>query len=418
MPEEVYTPVQAKIEAARCLMCADAPCTCNCPAGVDARSFIRKIRFDNLEGAVRSLKRRNILAASCARICPTGALCCKTCLAEGLSHPIDIGGLQRFVTDWERKTGMIEPAAPRLDGAKVAIIGSGPAGLGCAAELAIKGHIVTVFEKDTVFGGMLRHCIPQFRLPDDVLDFEIEFLKKLGIGFVGGRVVEDPMVLLGEGFKAVFVATGLDKPQEGDIIKKDLHGVYQALDILKDAKTGKPPEFGRRAVVIGGGDTALDAARVARRAGSEVFVLYRRTQKEMPAYGNEVDDAWNEGVEFYFRTIVRSVVGEERVKGARCVRIRWHEKMRGMTQGYDVEGAEFVIACDSLIVATGQGPSSTFNFRTTPDGLIAVDKNTLMTSENGIFSGGDVAFGGSTASRAVGQGRQAAIKIDEYVSKS
>lgn len=417
MPEETYTQIQAKIEATRCLMCANAPCTCNCPAGVDARAFIRKIKFDNLEGAVRMLKRCNVLAASCARICPIGALCGKGCLAEGLSTPIDIGGLQKFVMDWERKTGMIEPAVPRRDGAKIAIIGSGPAGLGCAAELAVRGHIVTVFEKDAVFGGMLRQCIPSFRLPDDVIDFEIEFLKKLGIEFIGGRVVKDPRALFGEGFKAVFVATGLDKPQEGDMIKKDLPGVYQALDILKDAKTGKSPEFGRRAVVVGGGDTALDAARVARRAGSEVLVLYRRTQNEMPAYRNEVDDAWNEGVEFYFRVIVRSVIGDDKVKGVRCVRIRWHDKMRGMTQGYDVEGTEFVIACDSVVIATGQAPASTFNLRQTPDGLIAVDKNTFMTSENGIFSGGDIAFGGGTASRAVGQGRQAAVKMDEYLKK-
>lgn len=417
MPEEVYTQVQAKIEAARCLMCADAPCTCNCPAGVDARSFIRKIRFDNLEGAVRSLKRCNVLAASCARICPTGVLCGKGCLAEGLSTPIDIGGLQKFVMDWERKTGMIEPRPSKRDGVKIAIVGSGPAGLGCAAELAVRGHIVTVFEKDAVFGGMLRQCIPSFRLPDDVLDFEIEFLKKLGIEFAGGRRIDDPKSLINDGYKAVFVATGLDKPYEGDIIKKDTQGVYQALDILRNAKRGRAPEFGKRVVVIGGGDTALDAARVARRAGSEVFVLYRRTQNEMPAYRNEVDDAWNEGVEFYLRVIVRSVIGDDKVKGVRSVRIRWHDKMRGMTQGYDVEGTEFMIACDSVVIATGQAPASTFNLRTTPDGLVAVDKNTFMTSENGIFSGGDVAFGGSTASRAIGQGRQAAVKMDEYLKK-
>lgn len=418
MPEEIYTPIEAKIEAVRCLMCADAPCTCNCPAGVDARSFIRKIRFDNLEGAVRLLKRCNVLAASCAHICPTGVLCGKGCLAEGLSRPIDIGGLQKFVMEWERKTGMIEPKMPERDGAKIAVVGSGPAGLASAAELAVRGHIVTVFEKNAVFGGMLRHCIPSFRLPDEVIDFEIEFLKKLGIEFIGGHSVDDPKALLKKDFKAIFIATGLGRPQKPDIINSGVHGVHQALAFLSDARNGKITDLGKRAIVIGGGDTALDAARVAKRAGTEVFVLYRRTQGEMPAYRNEIDEAWSEGVEFYFRTIVRSVLGENQTKGVRCVRIRWHEKTRGTTQGYDVEGAEFTIACDSVIVATGQAPSSTFNLRETPGGLIAVDKDTFMTSENGIFSGGDVAFGGSQASRAIGQGRQAAIKIDEYVSKS
>ena len=376
---EGYTPVQAKMEANRCLMCAEAPCTCECPAGVDARAFIRKIRFDNLEGAVRLLKRCNVLAASCSRICPTSSLCTKGCAAAGLLHPIDIGGLQRFVMDWERATGMIEPAPPRKDGSPVAVVGSGPAGLGCAAELAIKGHVVTVFEKQPELGGMLRRCIPSFRLPSEVVDFEIDFLKKLGIEFVCGRKLDKPKELLKEGFRSVFLATGLDHPRGGDLIGASLPGVYQALDLLEQAKRGDLPELGRRAVVIGGGDTALDAARTAKRAGSECFVLYRRTQREMPAYPNEVDDAWNEGVEFYFRVIVRSIVGEEKAQGARCVRIRWHEPMPGLGRGYDVEAQEFVIACDSVILAIGQGPESTFGLRTAPNGLIAVRKDTMMT---------------------------------------
>lgn len=415
MPEEGYTPVQAKTEANRCLMCADAPCTCECPSGVDARSFIRKIRFDNLEGAVRLLKRCNVLAASCSLICPTDTLCAKECTAAGLSRPIDIGGLQRFVMDWERATGMIEPAPPSRDGQPVAVVGSGPAGLGCAAELAVKGHVVTVFEKESQLGGMLRRCIPSFRLPSEVMDFEIEFLKKLGIEFVCGRKIDKPKDLFKEGFRAVFLATGLDSPRGEDLIGAQVPGVYQALDLLERSKRGELPELGRRVVVIGGGDTALDAARTAKRAGSECFILYRRTQREMPAYRNEVDDAWSEGVEFYFRVIVRSIVGEGKVEGVRCVRVRWHKPLPGLGQSYDVEGPEFVVACDSVMVAIGQGPESTFGLRTTPKGLIAIGKDTMMTSEKGIFAGGDLALGGGTAARAVGAGKQAALKIDEYL---
>lgn len=417
MPEEGYSPVQAKMEAVRCLMCADAPCTCNCPAGVDARSFIRKIRFDNLAGAVRSLKRCNVLAASCSRICPTGTLCGKGCLAAGLSRPIDIGGLQRYVCDWERRTGMIEPATPARDGQRVAIVGSGPAGLGCATELAVRGHLVTVFEREAELGGMLRHCIPSWRLPPEVIDFEIEFIKKLGVEFLPGQTMDENKAFFAQGFKAIFLATGLTRPRGGDLNGAATPGVFQALDVLRAAKRGEQLDLGRRAVVIGGGDTALDAARTARRAGAECFLLYRRTQREMPAYPNEVDDAWNEGVEFYFRVIPRVVVGGDRVKGVKCVRIRWHQAMVGAPIAYDVEGTEFTVACDSVIIATGQGPAATFGLRTTPNGLVAVAKESMMTSHAGVFAGGDLVFGGGTAARAAGMGRLAAIRVDEYLRK-
>lgn len=415
MLEGNFTPIQAKLEAMRCLMCADAPCACDCPSGVDARSFIRKIRFDNLDGAVRLLKKSNVLAASCSRICPTDELCCKSCTAKELSRPIDIAALQRFVMDWERGVGMIEPARPKRDGKKVAVVGSGPAGLGCAAELAVRGHVVTVFERDSEAGGMLKNYIPSFRLPPEVVDFEIEFIKKLGVEFVLNQIIDSPVKLLKEGFAAVFIAAGLHRLKAPEIIDAGAIGVYPAFSFLKDAKYGRMPSLGKRVVVIGGGDTALDCARVAKREGVECFLLYRRTQKEMPACRNEIDHAWSEGIEFYFRTIVRAITGGDHVKGVRCVRIRWHEKMQGLNQGYDVEGAEFQIACDSVILASGQEPEFAFGLRTTPNGLLAVNKETMMTSEKGVFAGGDMVFGGGTVARAVGQGRQAALKIDEYL---
>lgn len=413
--EKDFTVQQAMIEASRCLMCADAPCTCNCPAGVDARGFIRKIRFENFDGAVKLLKNSNILAGSCAYICPTESQCAKGCSAAGLTAPIDIAGLQRFVMDYERKRGMIEPRPPRHDGKKIAVIGSGPAGLGCATELAVRGHIVTVFESGPEVGGMLRSVIPSFRLPSVVIDFEIEFIKKLGVEFECLKTVERPSDLSAQGFSAVFIGTGLQKSQGGDLIGSQLSGVYQALDFLAMSKQGQMPTLGRRVVVMGGGDTAIDAARVSKHAGAECFILYRRTQREMPAYAEEIKAAWNDGVEFYFRVLVRSIVGTDKVTGVRCVRIRWHEKIPGTTQGYDVEGAEFVVPCDTVVYAIGQKPAHDFGFRTTQDGLIAVHKDTMMTSADGIFAGGDCVNGGGTAAWAVGAGKRAAVKIDEYV---
>jgi glutamate synthase (NADPH/NADH) small chain len=416
MSDAVYNPVQAKLEASRCLMCEEAPCVCNCPAGVDARGFIRKIRFDDLDGAVRLLKRCNVLAASCAYICPTGGMCGKECSAEGLVHPIDIKGLQKFVCEYERGVGMIEPIRSRRDGAKIAVVGAGPAGLGCAAELAVKHHAVTVFERDGKAGGMLAQCIPSWRLPAEVVAFEQEFIEKLGVEFSFNSEVSDPASLLKQGFDAVFVSIGLDKPKGMDVIGSKLDGVYQALPFLSEAKRGRVKDLGKRVIVIGGGDTALDAARVARRAGSQVIVLYRRTQGEMPAYPEEVDGAWDEGVEFYFRTIVHGVVGKGKVAGVRCVRVRWHGRTRGMAQGYDVEGPEFQIACDAVVMAVGQGPSTAFGLRQTPSGFIAIDSASAMTSTPGVFAGGDCAIGGGTAARATGHGRMAALKIEEYLT--
>ncbi|MFA4973089.1 MAG: FAD-dependent oxidoreductase [bacterium] len=417
MSVEAYTQVTAKLEANRCLMCADPPCACDCPAGVDPRAFIRKIRFDNMDGAVRMLRSSNVLAGSCARICPSGALCGNKCTAKGLARPIDIRGLQRFVMDWEMKNGMIEPRSPSREGKDVAVIGAGPAGLGAAAELAIRGHRVTLFERDEAAGGMLRACIPSFRLPPEVVEFEIAFIKKLGVEIRFGQAIDDPKRLISEGSAAVFISTGLSKSREADFVGRELPGVYQALDLLRLAKQGVPPELGKRVVVIGGGDTALDAARVARKAGSQVLVLYRRTQLEMPAYPEEVDAAWDEGVEFYFRTVVHSFIGKGNVSGAKCVRVRWRERVRGMAEGYDVEGPEFTVACDSVVMALGQGLESDFHLRATPQGLLAVDTQSFATSEEGIFAGGDMVAGGGTAAFAVGHGKLAAIRMDEYLKR-
>jgi NADPH-dependent glutamate synthase beta subunit-like oxidoreductase len=262
---------------------------------------------------------------------------------------------------------------------------------------------------------MLRHCIPSFRLPVDVIDFEAEFIKKLGVKFSLGKKITDPKSLLSQGFEAVFIGAGLPRSKSADFTNSEISGVYQATEFLKDVKHGTMPDLGKRVLVIGGGDTAIDAARTARLAGAESFIVYRRTQKEMPAYQNEIEAAWHEGVEFYFRVLPRSVVGDKSVKGLKCVRVKWHDKISGMPQGYDVEGTEFTIACDTIITAIGQSPESTFGLRTSPSGLIGVEKNTFKTSIEGIFAAGDIVDGGGTAAKAVGMGKLAAMQMDVYL---
>ena len=398
-------------EACRCLLCDDPPCHAGCPAGVNPKRFIRKVRFGNLAGAVRELKRSNILAASCSYICPCLETCGGRCTSEKLDRPIDIIGLQRFVCEWERKNGMIEPVRGAGNGARVAIVGAGPAGLACAAELAVMRHVPVIFDKDNGAGGMLRGVIPNFRLPLQVVDFEIEFIKKLGVSFEFGKTVEELSQLFNDGFKAVFVATGLSRSKGAGLIGEDKKGVCQALEFLRDAKT--TVAGARRVVVIGGGDTALDAARSLARAGASVVVAYRRTRRDMPAYRPDIAEAEKEGVEFLFRTLPRAIIGTDAAQGVRVTRIRWNEGGR-LSAGYSVEGSEFTIPCDAVILAIGQESAGVFGLRPSPAGYIAVDKN-MMTSQAGVFAGGDIVTGPLTAVAAVGAGKQAAGFINKFL---
>lgn len=412
-------------EAARCLLCDDAPCFCGCPAGVSPKRFIRKIRFGNIKGAVRELKRANVLAGSCSYICPCQNTCMGKCTSEKLDSPINIIGLQKFVCEWERENGMIEPEPGTGTGSKVAVIGSGPSGLACAAELAVKGHKSVVFESSSELGGMLRQVIPAFRLPNEMLDFEIEFIKKLGVQFETGKEISDPKTLLGDDFKAVYIATGVGTSKKTGLIGEEKKNVYQALDflaeqkkvaaelaLLNSAKQALPLQ-GKRVVVVGGGDTAIDSARVSAKLGASVVMAYRRTRKDMPAYRPDISEAEEEGVELMFRTLPRSVLGGDVVQGLRAVKIRW-EKSGRASDGYSVEGTEFTIPCDILILAVGQKLKSIFGLRESPHGYIAVDKN-MMTSTPGIFAGGDIVSGPATAVAAVGAGKIAAGFINEFL---
>ncbi len=394
-----YSLDAAIVEASRCLMCEDAPCFNGCPAHVNPKYFIRRIRFRDFAGAVKMLRDANVMAASTSYICPCLSTCCSKCTSEKLSRPIDISGLQRFVMDWERENGMISPEKNIAAKGKVAVVGSGPAGLACAASLASRHVSVTIYDESRLAGGQLALSIPDFRLPKEVVKFEVEFVKKLGVKFVLGKKISSVEKLAKEN-DAVFVAAGLMKPKELGIAGENRARVVTALDLLMRHKAGKKINFGKRVLVIGGGDTAIDASRVAARSGSQVIVLYRRTQKEMPAYRHDIELAFSEGVEFYFRVVPVEITGGKNSDGVILQRVRWLEAGRG-GQKYEAEGEPFFMQGDLIVNAIGQERA---------EDIGAINKN-----QKNIFSGGDFAEGAGTAVGAVNSGKIAAEKIVSFL---
>jgi len=393
-------------------MCDDAPCHKGCPASVNPRMFIRKIRFGDMAGAVRLLRNVNILSASCAYICPCQSTCCGECTSEKLDSSIDIAGLQRYVMAWEKENGFVDIKTPTSNGKKVAVVGSGPAGLSCAANLASKGYSVEVFEKDSSFGGQLRLSIPAFRLPPEVLDFEIEFIKNLGVKFRNNSEIKDLNNLKNE-FDAVFVATGLMGSRNLGIEGDTKDGVYQALDFLIRSKKGEKFNLGKRVLVVGGGDTAIDSARVAKKMGADVLMLYRRTQKDMPAYRPDIDLAFSEGVEFWFRVVPVELKGEGKVEGIRLKRVKWKGEGRKAKE-FEQEGPDFEIKADTVINAVGQTMDNDYGLDKNDWGGIQFDQKTAMAKE-GIFVGGDFAYGAGTAVAAIGTGTKVAEEINKFV---
>lgn len=399
-----YTLQTAKEEAQRCLLCEDPPCATGCPAGVNPRRFIRKLRNDNIKGAIRELRSSNVMAASCAYICPSDETCMKSCTAKGLSRPIDIRGLQRFLMDFESQSVRVEPKTfKKLHNEKVAVIGAGPCGLSCAAHLASMGYEVDLFEKEEFAGGMLSSVIPEFRLPKEVIGWDLDFVKKLGVTIKLENRVHDPRDLIKGGYGAVFVSSGLHGTKDIDISGSKKKGVYSAIDFLRAHKTQEITKLNGRVVVIGGGDSAIDCARAAKSLGNETFVLYRRVQTKMPASNEDVDTAMRENVEFYFRFLPLKILGDDTVVGIRGVRIAWKDDNK-----YDTDGDPFDIKCKTVIFAVGLAKEDDFN--------LCCSEDKFSTSEEGIFAGGDFVYGASTAVKAVGSGKNAAVEIDKYLS--
>ncbi len=432
-----FTEQAALIEALRCLECRDPVCTAGCPVGVDVRGFIRHLLRKDYAGALQVIHETNPLPAICGRVCPQESQCESRCTLGRRFDPVAIGKLERFVADRVAAEGGGTGRARGADRAqRVAIVGSGPAGLTCAAELAARGYGVTVFEALHAAGGVLRYGIPEFRLPKRILDEEIARVSALGVELrtnvlVGRTVSVDE--LLGEwGFSAVFLGTGAGTPLFMAIPGEDLSGVYSANEFLtrinlmgawRFPERDTPVKVGRRVAVIGGGNTALDAVRAALRIGAEqAQLVYRRSRDEMPARHEEIEHAVAEGVALTTLTEPVRVIGDENgwVSGLVCRRMTLGEPdASGRRRPMPIPGSEHVIAVETVIEAIGQRPnpivqSTTPGLAVGPRGTVAVG-GTQETNRPGVFAGGDVARGGATVILAMRDGRRAAAAIQEWL---
>ncbi len=426
-------------EAQRCLDCANPQCILGCPVGIDIPAFIKLIEIGDFVQSVRKIKETNSLPAICGRVCPQESQCeavCTTKKATGVS--VAIGNLERFASDYERIKGEVYiPSIPPSTGHKVAIIGAGPAGLTAAGDLAMKGHQVTIFEALHEAGGVLVYGIPEFRLPKGILQSEVDYLKKLGVelrtNFIVGltATIDD---LKREGFEAFFIGSGAGLPSFMRIPGENLVGVYSANEYLTRVnlmrayafpKYDTPVYLGKRAAVIGGGNVAMDSVRTAQRLGAEkATIVYRRSRVEMPARVEEVKHAEEEGIEFHFLTAPVRYIGDDkgRVRAMECIQMRLGEPdSSGRRRPVPIEGSEFTMEVDLVVVAIGQSPNPLIP-QTTPQlkvgkwGNIEVDWDTMATSMEGVYAGGDIIRGGATVILAMGDARIAADSIHQYLS--
>lgn len=429
-----YTEEQAKSEAARCLDCKNKPCRSGCPVGIDIPAFIGKINNGDYEGAYQVIAKSSSLAAVCGRVCPQETQCESKCVRGIKGEPVAIGRLERFVADWHNKynTGKVPEA--KGNGHRVAVVGSGPAGLSCAGELASRGYKVTVFEALHTEGGVLVYGIPEFRLPKKIVADEIANLKTRGVEFetntiVGRSILVDE--LFADGYEAVFVGSGAGLPNFMKVQGEDLNGVYSAnefltrVNLMKAYRDGAatPIKRGKSVAVVGGGNVAMDAARCALRLGAEkVTVVYRRGAAELPARREEVEHAQEEGIEFLYLTAPLEVLGDEQknVVGMKCQKMELGEPdASGRRRPVAVAGSEFVLDVDCVIVAIGTSPNPLI--RDTTQGLQTQKWGGIITDEHGkttrdmVYAGGDAVTGAATVILAMGAGKDAAAAIDEAI---
>lgn len=409
-----FTPLTAMEEASRCTLCLDPPCSRDCPAGTDPGSFIRSIRFRNFKGAAETIRKNNILGGICARVCPYEKLCEEACSRTGIDRPIEIGRLQRFATDYESVTNFKVLEASETTKEKVAMIGSGPASLAAAAELAQRGYKVTVFESKPKAGGIMRYGIVPGRLPDWVIDEEIKYIEDLGVEFtyttkVGKEVSLDD--LRGRGYKAFLVGIGLQEAKITDVPGLDLDGVETAIEFLAEARSKQGAvDVGTKAVVIGGGDVALDCATTCIDLGADTSVLYRRTRGEMPATKMEVEHCESKGIKFYFGFKPEEIIG----KGGKVAGI----KGTGFRDNSTIQ-----LEADKIVFAIGQVPedpaliSGKLNISENNKFIIS-EKQDGTTNVEDIFVGGDILAGSrKMVVTAVAEGKTAAESIDNYLTQ-
>ena len=431
-----YSIEQARREATRCIQCKKPLCFEGCPVNIDIPAFIKLIGEGDYLGAARKIKETNGLPAVCGRVCPQEDQCEKVCVVGKKGNPVSIGSLERFVADYEREHGDIFiPEIPEKTGHKIAVVGSGPAGLTVAGDLAKKGHDVTIFETLHKAGGVLVYGIPEFRLPKSIVESEIDYLRKLGVKIELNSVIgktETVDELLNNGFDAVFLGTGAGLPMFTQIEGENLNGVYSANEYLTRVNLMKAydPEYEtpilrkKKVAVLGAGNVAMDSARTAIRLGGEdVYVVYRRSRTEMPARIEEVHHGQQEGIKFKFLMNPIRIIGDENgwVKGLECIKMRLGEPDEsGRRRPIPIEGSEIVLDVECVIVAIGNGPNplvptTTPGLKTNRRGNIVADEETGLTSKKGVFAGGDIVTGAATVILAMGAGKKAAVAIDNYV---
>ena len=433
-----YSLEQAKEEASRCIQCKKRGCVAGCPVEIDIPGFIKAIGEGDMPEAVRILKSKNALPGICGRVCPQETQCEATCSLAKKGAPIAIGRLERFVADWERANmgaaTSIDP--PKPAGKRVAVVGSGPAGLTAAADLAKLGHSVTIFEALHVAGGVLMYGIPEFRLPKEIVQAEVDYVASLGVkleldAVVGKLATVDE--LLNSDYHAVFLGTGAGAPMFMNIPGENLNGIYSANEFLTRVNLMKayrfpeydtPVKVGRRVVVIGGGNVAMDSARCALRLGADkVYIIYRRSEVEMPARREEVENAMEEGIEFRLLTNPKQMLGDEQnwVVGIECYEMELGEPDdSGRRRPIVKEGSEFTIDVDMVVEALGTRPnplvaSTTEGLETTRWGTLVADEETGKTVKDKVWAGGDIVTGAATVISAMGAGKHAAADIDAYL---
>ncbi len=430
-----YNLEEATTEASRCLHCKNPRCVQACPVSVKIPDFIAKVAVGDIDGAASIIAEDSSLPAVCGRVCPQESQCEGSCILGVKGEPVAIGKLERFVADHTASTKTVTEPAKVSGGAKVAIIGSGPAGLACASDLAKKGYDVTIFEALHKAGGVLEYGIPEFRLPKDtVLKREIDSVKALGVKIetdvIVGRTVTIDQLMDKEGFKAVFVGTGAGLPKFMGIPGENLNGVFSANEFLTRNNLMKafredyltPIHAGKKCCVVGGGNVAMDAARTALRLGADTTIVYRRTENELPARKEEVHHAKEEGIDFQMLTNPVEILGDEKgwVRAIKCIRMELGEPdASGRRSPVPIPGSEFEIPTETVIMALGTAPNplivnTTKGLQATRRGGLEADAEGRTTRE-GIFAGGDAVTGAATVILAMGAGRKAAAAIDEYL---
>ena len=426
-----YDAPMAALEASRCLQCKTAPCRSGCPVEVDIPAFIHCIREGKIDAAAKKIKEKNNLPAVCGRVCPQEKQCESHCVLGIKGEPVAIGRLERFVADCVRQTAQEEITEIKKNGRKVAVVGAGPAGLTAAADLAMAGYEVTVFEALHRAGGVLIYGIPEFRLPKDIVAAEVEQIKRLGVTIVTNAVVGKALTideLFADGYEAVFIGSGAGAPQFLGVPGENCNGVYSANEFLTRINLMKAYEFpnyhtpvkvGKNVAVVGGGNVAMDAARTSLRMGAEkVYLVYRRSEAEIPARREEFEHAKQEGVICQFLMNPSRIVGDEKgwVQGLECRRMELGEPdASGRRSTRAIPGSETVLPVDTVVIAIGNTPNPLIP-RTTP-GLVVTRHGTIVVNErgetscNGVYAGGDIVTGAATVISAMGAGKQAAKAI-------